>query len=420
MRGLRPLSIVSIGLLAVGCREPGTGPAPAPITHLPRELTTAEVRLVFANNGFAFSLLRETAARTRDTAPNLFISPVSVAMALGMAYNGAAGTTAEAMRGTLALGDMTETEVNEAYRGLIGLLRGLDPRVEFRIANSVWYRQEFTVLPSFLDAARTYFDARVEGLDFASSEAPTRINDWVAEQTEGRIPRIVGDVLPPEDVMYLINAIYFKGDWTQQFDKALTRPGPFHLADGSTVSATIMTTGKPVAFRSTGDAAVRVADLAYGGRAFSMTIVMPRDAGTLDSIVAHLTSDQWSAWVAQLDSTSVEVSLPRFTLTNDLLLKSTLTALGMGIAFECVPPDMADFTRLHVPQEVCITRVQHKTYVDVNEEGTEAAAVTSVGMGITSVTEPMVVDRPFLFAIRERLSGTILFMGKIANPALLQ
>jgi serpin B len=181
-----------------------------------------------------------------------------------------------------------------------------------------------------------------------------------------------------------------------------------------------MSSGETVDLLISGDQAVQVVDLPYGGRAFSMMIVMPPDSTALDSLVAGLTLEQWDGWVAGLDSAEREVSLPKFHLVNDLLLNSTLAALGMSIAFDCLPPEMADFTRMHVPQELCITRVKHKSFVDVNEEGTEAAAVTSVEMGVTSAPQPIFVDRPFLFAIRENLSGTILFMGKITNPALLQ
>jgi serpin B len=182
----------------------------------------------------------------------------------------------------------------------------------------------------------------------------------------------------------------------------------------------MMSTDRPASIRTFTDGVVQVADLPYGGRAFSMTMVMPHDPMALDSLVAGLTAEQWSGWMTGLDSASLDVTLPKFKLVNDLLLNSMLTALGMGIAFDCEPPEMADFTRMHVPQEVCITSVKHKTYVDVNEEGTEAAAATSVGMGVTSAPQPVIIDRPFLFAIRENLSGTILFLGMITNPAVLQ
>ena len=402
-------------LIASACGP--EGPTSPRITALPRPLTTGEEKLIAADNRFAFTFLRQMAQATRDTLPNLFVSPLSVTMALGLTYNGAAGTTEEAMRRTLELEGMTVPEVNDASRSLIALLRGLDPGVRFQIANSIWYRQSFTVDQSFIDANRTYFDAEVAGLDFSSPAASTRINDWVTRQTQGLITQIVESPLPDYAMMYLINAIYFKGDWAQQFDRARTAPAPFQLADGSTAQVPMMRSGDPIRVRAHGDAVVEVAELPYGGRAFAMTIVMPRDPAALDTLLAGLTAEQWDSWVSRLEPLSIPVSLPKFRLTNDLALVAPLRALGMAIAFDCAPPEMADFTRMHRPQEVCITNVKHKTYVDVNEEGTEAAAVTSVEMGVTSMPPTLEIDRPFLFAIRERLSGTILFLGAIRNPA---
>jgi serine protease inhibitor len=414
-RRFRPLVILTaLALAACGPEMPGTPPL---ISALPRELSPAEANLIAANNAFAFTLLREVTAQTADTMPNLFVSPLSIAMALGMTYNGAAGTTAAAMQQTLQLQAMTLSEVNEAYRGLIALLRDLDPRVRFQLANSIWYRNDLAVNPEFVEANRTYFDALVQGLDFAAPGAARQMNDWVALQTQGRITRIVPDPIPDGALVYLINAIYFKGDWTQQFDRALTKPAPFRLADGSTVTATRMQTTHAVPIRANEDAGVLVVDLPYGGRAFSLTVVMPRDPGRFDSVVAGLTAAQWDGWVAGIDSASREVALPKFRLENDLTLNATLRALGMAVAFGCDGPQPADFSRMLPNQVACITAVRHKSFVDVNEEGTEAAAVTSVEVGTTSVGPgPIVIDGPFLFAIRENLSGTILFLGAIRNP----
>jgi serine protease inhibitor len=412
MKLLRSAAITLV-LLSVSCREP-VGPPPK-ITALPRALTGEEQRLIQADNRFAIKLLRQATADTRDTLVNLFVSPLSVAMALGMTYNGAATTTEEAMRSTLELEGMTVAEVNESYRSLIKLLRELDPRVKFAIANSIWYRDGYAVEQSFLDVNRTYYDARVEALDFDSPTAPAIINEWVKQQTRGVIDKIV-DQIPDNMRLYLINAIYFKGDWTEQFDPSRTQPQPFRLADGSSVNVPTMTHGKPAAIRLTWSPAATVVDLPYGGQAFSMTIVLPNDTGTVDNLVAGLTADQWNQWTGNLGNSKNHVFLPKFKLTNDLVLIPTLANLGMGIAFNCEPPDMADFTRIRAPSELCITEVKHKTYVDVNEMGTEAAAVTSVGMGPTSAPPVIQVDRPFLFALRENLSGTILFMGVIRNP----
>ncbi len=408
------LAAATAALAACHAGEPVT----SPITSLPRSLTPSEAQLIGAGNDFAFRLFREIA---RESSPdlNLFISPLSVAMALGMAYNGAAGTTAAAMQAALGLDGMSLHEVNRSYQTVIELLRSLDPRVDFTLANSIWYRREFTFEQAFLDTCRTYFDAAVQGLDFASPDASPTINGWVNNQTRGKITSIVPDPIPGDMVMYLINAVYFKGTWVTQFDKSRTAPGPFTLANGSSTSVPMMRFASPAPVRSGGDASALVLDLRYGGGAYSMTIVMPRGTGGLDSLLAGLTHERWDGWIAGLDSSKADVIMPKFRLEYGLKMNSVLAALGMGVAFTPCPaaPDCADFTRMRSVRDLFISDVRHKTFVDVNEEGTEAAAATAVGIGVTSAPATIIVDRPFLFAIRERFSGTILFIGRIMNPA---
>ena len=418
------LPTITLAFLVVGCAtnptdsthpaNPGDSTHSTRITALPRALTPQEQRLIDADNRFAIKLLKQATADTRDTLPNLFISPLSVAMALAMTYNGAASTTEDAMRATLELDGMTVGEVNDANQSLIALLRGLDPHVRFQIANSIWYKLGYTVEQPFLDVNRVYYDAQVTALDFDSPDAPPTINAWVNAQTNGKIDKIV-DVIPDNMRLYLIDAIYFKGDWTMQFDPKLTAPRPFRLPDGSSVNVPTMTYGLAVDLRLAYQPNAEVVDLPYGGTPFSMTIVLPRDTSSAEHLVDALTAEQWHEWTDNLHTGEAELYLPKFTLTNDLGLIPTLGALGMGIAFGCEPLT-ADFTRIHTPSELCITEVKHKSYVDVNEEGTEAAAVTSVGVGLTSVPAAIRIDRPFLFALRENLSGTILFMGVIRHP----
>src|SRR6266545_2492520 len=413
MKRLR-LPAIPLVLLAVGCAKDPVGPPPR-ITALPRALTTQEAQLIEADNRFAIKLLKQATADTRDTLPNLFVSPLSVAMALAMTYNGAAGTTEDSMRATLELDGMSVAEVNESYRSLIELLRQLDPHVRFQIANSIWYKEGYTIEQPFLDANRTYYDATVSALDFASPDATATINAWVNTETNGKIDKIV-DVIPDGMRLYLIDAIHFKGDWTKQFDPKLTQPRSFLLPDGSSVNVPTMTYGLAVDLRLAYHPNAVVVDLPYGGTPFSMTIVLPRDTSNVDHLVDGLTPEQWHEWTDNLHTGEAELYLPKFKLTNDLGLIPTLAALGMGIAFGCEPLT-ADFTRIHTPSELCITEVKHKSYVDVNEEGTEAAAVTSVGVGLTSVPPAIRIDRPFIFALRENLSGTILFMGVIRHPS---
>jgi serine protease inhibitor len=414
----RPIALAIVTLLAA-CGDPTA----SDVTGLPRSLTQAEADLVRVSNTFAFKVFRAIADSAGPDS-NVFISPLSMSMALEMAYNGAAGTTQTEMQHTLALEGLSLTDVNQSNRSLIALLRGLDSRVAFTIANSVWYRQGFTLLPDFLSATRTYFDATVQGLDFSAPTAAPTINKWVSNATQGKIPTIVPDPISDDVMAYLINAIYFKGGWVDQFDKKLTQPASFHLRTGSVTIVPTMSHGHEVQVRTLFDGGIGVIDLPYGRNAFSMTIALPRDAGGIDSLVPALTTERWSAWTAALDAagegTTPDVYLPKFVLTYGLNMKGVLRGLGMVAAFDC-ENETADFTRMAAlpPGVLCIFNVRHKATVDVNEEGTEAAAATSVEIGRTTGTapQPLRVDRPFIFMIRERFSGTILFMGRVMNPA---
>jgi len=406
-RHIRSLSLVTLAVGVASC-----GDAFAPIDDLPRELSIAETKLVDADNRFAFKLFREVNAQEDDTA-NVFVSPLSVGMALGMTYNGAAGTTRDAMQQTLELDGMTIEEVNEAYQSLIELLRNLDPRVEFLLANSIWYRAGVPVLPEFIELNQRYFDAEVIELDFSDPTAVDVINGWVSAQTKGKIDEIVDPPIHPLTFMFLINAIYFKGDWTYQFEPSRTKNEAFALPSGSQVSVPMMSRGEAIPVRVYQNAEYTVLDLWYGSQAYSMTIVVPQDAQTINDVARAVSEGQWNSWTESLDSTSAFVSLPKFTLEYEIELNDVLKALGMEIAFT----GAADFSNMIPGGGAYIEKVRHKTFVDVNEEGTEAAAVTSVEMRYESAPLALMVDRPFMFAIRENYSGTILFMGKVVDPS---
>ena len=401
-----------VAALAVRCSDGPVGPV-AEISQLPRDLTAAEQELIQSDNAFGLKLFREIHAQ-EDAGKNLFISPLSVAMALGMTYNGAAGATQEAMQETLELEGLSLEEVNQSYRSLIDLLADLDPTVEWLLANSIWYREGFPVRPEFLEVNQEYFDAEVAALDFASPDAAPTINNWVSENTNGRIEEIVDDPIAWDIVMFLINAIYFKGDWTLQFDKTLTADRPFTLADGSQKLVPMMTYPDPVEVGYFRDEHVEALDLTYGGKAYSMTILLPVGEGDIESLVGSLDAERWQGIVDDIAAAEFNVVMPKFTLEYELEMRNVLTALGMGIAFQ---DGVADFSEICcTPGDIWIGKVKHKTFVEVNEEGTEAAAATSVVM-VCSATPTVEVNRPFLFAIRERFSGTILFMGLIMDPA---
>lgn len=409
-----------IALAATGCDGlfgPGT---PDTITSLPRSLTEAEERTIRASNRFGFQLLGELQAEAPGE--NHFISPLSAHMALGMALNGADGRTFDAMRETLGFSGTTGLPaVNNSYAGLIEMLQDLDPRVEFLLANSVWLQERWPFLPAYEQRVSEAFDARVENVDFADPATAESVNTWVSESTNGRITEFVTPDQLRDLVALLANTVFFKGNWSDQFDKSDTSPEEFRLADGSTVSVPMMSqTMEDVGMART--EGVRAADLRYGGKAFSMTVVLPARGTSLDSLVRAMDADAWQSITEQLDGGGeVQVELPRFELTWERLLNPALKRMGMGPAFST---DSANFSRMaETPpctsgRDPClfIEWVRQKSFVKVDEEGTEAAAASGVGARPTSGPPTFRVDRPFLFAIRERLSGTVLFVGKIEDP----
>ena len=395
------LSLLFLG----GCSDNPV--APSDITTLPRELSQAERTVIEANNHFAFDLLKEV---NRDEGgANVFISPLSASMALGMTLNGAEGTTFEAMQSTLGFEDLSRAEINTSYRDLIALLRGLDPLVTFDIGNSIWYRLGFPVLEPFLETTQEYFDAEVAGLNFSDPGAADVINDWVRDATHDKIDQIVDSPIETDIVMFLINAIYFNGTWTYQFDPEATQDTDFHREDGTTAPIRLMAQKAELPYAAT-DEYVAV-DLPYGGGAFAMTVVVPTAGTGIDALIETLDDQRWEALVGGLATTEVDVYLPRFELEYEKTLNDALIALGMGLAF--MPA--ADFSRMTPGGGVWIDQVKQKSFIEVDEEGTEAAAATVVVV-VMSARPALRADRPFLFAIRERLSGTLLFVGKLVDP----
>jgi serine protease inhibitor len=402
---LRRILLVASVLFAAACSDTGAPGAQTPSLSL----DPSEQRVATSSNDFSFALFQQVAKT--DPGNNSFISPLSASMSLGMAMNGAAGPTLDAMRTALRLDSGDVGQLNAAYQGLITGLRGLDPTTTFQIANAVWYRNTFSFKQPFLDTTKKYFDAQVQGLDFSNVPASlSTINGWVSSNTGGRIPTILDDI-KPDEVMFLINAIYFKGTWQYKFDPKATAPSSFRAADGTVQTVPFMNRPENMKpkFRVGGTQQLAIAELPYGDGAFAMDIVMAGfgQNASIDSIAAQWNSTTWATLLASLQDTDEAFAMPKFTFTYDRMLTNDLSALGMGVAFT----DQANFSGMSA-QPLKLSFVKQKAFVTVDETGTTAGASTVTGVTVTALRE-FRVDHPFIFVIRERQTGTILFMGKM-------
>jgi serine protease inhibitor len=375
---------------------------------------SADKALVSANTKFAFNLFKELAAEDKNV--NIFISPLSISTALAMTYNGAEGTTKDAMAKTLEFGNMSLEKVNQEYLNLIESLENADEQVKLMIGNSIWMKQEFEsfVNSSFMDRVESFYNSEAFTRDFGDPQTINEINGWVDEKTDGKIDEMIQEI-DPEIVMFLINAIYFKGDWVIEFDESKTQKQDFYLSEGTTVQVDMMSTSGNFSFyRGENFQAVR---LPYGRDKIAMYIFLPDEGVSLDSFIAGLSPNTHEEYLSGFEPMNLIVNLPKFQVEYGVKrLNSVLEKLGMGIAFS---PSQANFNGIaSLPEgNLFIDYVDHKAVVKVDEKGTEAAAATIVGIGLTSVSPGFVVNRPFFFEIRDDRSGSILFMGKILNPA---
>ncbi len=375
-----------------------------------QQITDTQKRLLQTSNAFGVELLKGVSA-TETTPGNVFLSPLSISMALGMTANGAEGTTRDAMLNALQMNGLSISDANQIFESILQTWPNIDPTVQLDIANSIWYRQGFNVLPTFEQTNQLYFNAQVSALNFDDPNTVNVINDWVSDATNDKIPTIIDDI-SPEHVMFLINAVYFNAPWTEAFDPKNTQKWPFYLSSGVPVQTDMMF--EPLlSYSYYSDNEVEVADIPYGEGRFSFTVLLPREGVTVNDVIGSLSQAKWDNWIGSLDSNSVPLLyLPTLEMEYEIQLKEVLTALGMGIAFT---DGEADFSNL-ADARLVISEVKHKTYLKVDEAGTEAAAATSVGIVNTSAPPSMLVNKPYLIAIRERLTGGLLFVGKIENP----
>lgn len=371
-------------------------------------------RIVEANTSFGFKLFDRVTEQ--DANKNIFISPSSVAIALSMTYNGASGETQQAIGKALELQGIKIDQVNSFNHTIQQLLANGDTNVELSIANSLWARKDIAIAQNFLNKVKEFYQAEITNLDFADPNSVNTINAWVKKNTKDKIDKIV-DRIDLDSMLFLINAVYFKGKWEDPFEKSLTKPQPFTITDGTKIQHPAMS--RSGEYRYYDAPTFQAISLPYGSGRFSMEVFLPKPKSSLGEFQKQLTAKNWQDWSTKFTRKQGLIQLPRFKMEYEISLKNALQNMGMAIAFD---PDKADFRNLSTFKSM-IGDVKHKTFVEVNEEGTEAAAVTSVEMKVTSAMPEeelpfqMIVDRPFFFTISDRQTGTIIFMGAIKNPS---
>jgi serpin B len=362
-------------------------------------------------NAFGFKLLGETRKSLPDA--NIFQSPAGLAFALSMLQNGARGETRNQIAQILQEENISTEAWNAAIQSLLGRLAALDPKIKLEIANGIWTARGADIKPGFLSGAEKFHGAQAASADFQDPATVKSINDWVSKNTHGKISDFVAPPLERDLRLILLDAIYFKGAWEVPFDKKLTEEKPFTLAGGQAVSQPGMSRSAKLGHLQTD--AFQAVELPYAGREVSLFVFLP--TADLGQFLGSLTPENWGQWMAQFRPRQGKLQLPRFKLENEYDLKNELKSLGMMRAFT----RQAEFGGIS-DEELSVSWVRQKTFVELNEEGIEAAAVTGVGMRASAVLrglEPpfsMIVDRPFYLAIRENQTGLILFQGAILDP----
>ncbi len=375
----------------------------------PIKLRAALLSQAARDNEFALKIFRKMAVSSSDS--NYVISPLSISIALGMAWNGAAAETKAEMASLLGMSETPDSLINQYYEVMQKSLPVVDSSTMVNIANSLWYTTDFVVKPSYLKVNQDYFDAQIRSIDFQQAWAKDTINAWVDAKTNHLIPTIVQST--KDQVMYLINAVYFKGAWVIPFDPKDTHTSSFTKQKGGTTQVKMMSMLDTLRYGETDNA--QYLDLAYGNGAYSMTLVLPKSGFSTSDVLTGMTNSTWNEALGSLTLRQVQAFLPRFKVACDYDLVPTLKSLGMRLAFT----DVANFSGIS-DEALMISDVKHKTYVEVTEKGTTAAAVTSIGFITTSLPSypTFNANKPFLFFIRENGSKVILFAGKIANVEL--
>lgn len=389
-------------VLVSSCKNDDTSISPEPIV---KELSVNEAEIASSANNFAFDLMTEIERNSPDE--NYFISSFSISTALSMVMNGASETSQEAFIQALGLAGVSPDVINESYKSLVKYIYSQDPSVTLNVANSNWYSNEYTINSDFAEVLMSYYNAEVFESDFGSLETLDELNGWIEDETNGKIKNVL-DAINPDDVMFLINAIYFKANWTTQFDSNRTRDLAFTLKNNESIDVPMMVAEVKHWWSYDNTLKAQVIEVPYGNENYAFTIVMPDDASEISNLVSRIDANDLQRVLADSTTLVRDLYLPKFELAFKADLIDNLVNMGMPLRgldnlFEEEPP-------------LAISKVIHQSFLEVNEEGSEAAAATVVGIELLSVPASTHVNQPFIFLIRERNSGTILFSGKLLDP----
>ena len=400
--------VMMVFIISCNKSEENLPTKPVPIT-----LSQNQVSVVESGNSFAFDIFKEF-LKNAGTNENVILSPLSISSALSMTLNGAAGATRDSVLRALRLTGLTPEAINDSYKSLTEALLSVDSRVLIKIANSVWTEKNFEVNQAFIDILKNYYAAEGLSFDINDPSTPDLVNKWIEDNTNGLIKKML-DGLDSNTVMLLINAIYFKGKWSSQFDASKTVDIPFYRNDGS--YASVPTMKQEHDFGVYLGSGFTVAEFPYGQGNFAMDVILPDSRDGINDFLPSFNAADFAIWTGKLDSQKVNLSFPRFKFGYKQDLKDILTGMGMGIAFV---PGIADFSNISDKYDLYINKALHQAFIETNEEGTEAAAATIIGIGNTSMPQilELKLDHPFIFIIRETTTNAILFMGRVSDPSV--
>lgn len=399
------ITILSIGIILISCTKQD-------VSEFDNEKLKTEnaKKIVESNTDFAFDFFKEV--YQNETNENLMVSPLSLSLALGMTYNGTETETKEAFENVLKY-QMPLPEVNQFNKDLITYLKSETNGSVMEIANSIWVNKDFLVEKDFIDINKNYYFAEVKNLDFGNPSSVNTINNWVSEKTHNRIPKIISKI-NQDDVMFLINALYFNAKWKHEFETKNTSPKPFYITSTETYNTPTMSLRTDAEYQE--NELFSSIILPYKDDKFSMVILLPNETSSVQGVIQQLNSENWTNWLLNYKQVNILINMPKFKLEYKRTLNEDMKNLGLEIAFS----GLADFSKINSNTGLCITNIIQKTYIDVNESGTEAAAGTSISIGITTISPGIILtfdlNRPFIYIIKDNETEAICFMGVVSKP----